>query len=868
MTAAAPLRFPFLRPNPASLLSLLPQIAAMEARRQFTNNGPFVRDLEARFDAHWGIPDSSVAVCNATLGLTLAMRHQAARRPGARYALMPSFTFAATAQAAIWAGLEPLFCDIDPRTWLLDPRMEADLLARHGDAVAVIVPCATFGSAVDIDHYTALAEATGIPVVIDAAASLGALDAAGRPVGRASPHPIVFSMHATKTFSVGEAGLVHCADPGIVAAIRAMANYGFRAPRSASMPGLNAKLSEVMALLALAKFRDFEALSAHRAELAATYRRRLPGWTPQLFDGRRQAFAFMPLLVPADLGADRDALVAALTEAGIECGRYFHPHVAEQPFFQPFAAGTSLLETTLVANRVIAFPLWDELTVADVEQICAVAARVAGTIRQAERLRRTTRRAPIGTAIIGGGPAGLAVLLAGSRAGRLPALLERGLAVVDAGDRLGDGRLGSYAIDSDSAAATFLHALDDLPEPALASLHASPEADAVRAAGATSAVSLDLAGRLLRRTGAALGDVLRSHRGGHVLGRTRALYARRTARGTWDLTVQGPEQRETMEVGALVLACGAGQSFERLRRERAFNHVSLLPDCEDRLLRSDDLLQGGAVARLLGRFPPGRKLRVAILGSGSGAVSSARVLLREAPERFAAGSITVLHRSKLRLFYRSVNEAHDAGYRDFDERDICPVSGFVNRLGGLRFGSADLVRATGAHGFARTEDRVVFRLVATEGDPARAEEVAPDQLGTVRSVLDDADVVVAALGYRPNALKLYDVSGLPIDLSTGAEPLVDGSSRVRARDGRIVEGVWAIGLAAGFRTGGALGGEPSFSGQTNGLWLWQHDVGDAIARQALDWRPAPATVALDRALDGATDAAGADTNLELGLAVQ
>ena len=84
-----------------------------------------------------------------------------------------------------------------------------------------------------------------------------------------------------------------------------------------------------------------------------------------------------------------------------------------------------------------------------------------------------------------------------SRAGELPAMLEGGLAVVEAGDRLARGRLGDYAIDSDSGAATFLAALDDLPEPALAVLRSSPEAEALRPHG-MEAVSLERVGRLLK----------------------------------------------------------------------------------------------------------------------------------------------------------------------------------------------------------------------------------------------------------------------------------------------------------------------------------------------------------------------------------
>ena len=150
---------------------------------------------------------------------------------------MPSFTFAAAAQAAMWAGLVPLLCDIDPRDWLPDAGAELRLLQRHGADIAVIFPYATFGAALDISRYDALSERFGIPVVVDAAASLGSLEPGGRNFGAGSRHPVVFSMHATKAFATGEAGLVHCADPARIAELRDMANFGFGAPRSAHHAG-------------------------------------------------------------------------------------------------------------------------------------------------------------------------------------------------------------------------------------------------------------------------------------------------------------------------------------------------------------------------------------------------------------------------------------------------------------------------------------------------------------------------------------------------------------------------------------------------------------------------------------------------------
>jgi hypothetical protein len=106
-----------------------------------------------------------------------------------------------------------------------------------------------------------------------------------------------------------------------------------------------------------------------------------------------------------------------------------------------------------------------------------------------------------------------------------------------------------------------------------------------------------------------------------------------------------------------------------------------------------------------------------------------------------------------------------------------------------------------------------------------------------RAVIEAADLVIAATGYRPHAMPLFDAAGMPIALACDADvpgPLVDRHCRVLAADGSVVEGAFAIGLAAGFVPWGALGGESSFRGNANGLWLWQNDVGQMIVEQVLD----------------------------------
>ena len=121
-------------------------------------------------------------------------------------------------------------------------------------------------------------------------------------------------------------------------------------------------------------------------------------------------------------------------------------------------------------------------------------------------------------------------------------------------------------------------------------------------------------------------------------------------------------------------------------------------------------------------------------------------------------------------------------------------------------------------------------------------QLAPVLSGRVlRSVtiLDEADLVIAALGYRPRALPVFDHAGRPIRLfaeTSPKAPLVDNRCRLLDEDRNPIPHAFAMGLAAGFVPTGKLGGEPSFQGQANGLWLWQSEVGgmivDAVLTQA------------------------------------
>ncbi len=816
---------PLIKPEPPKLSRMLAGLEAIEASGTYSNNGPVVRRFEqAATERLFGGRGGCLAVSNATLGLMIALRHATMRQaPGRQLVLMPAFTFAATAQAAAWAGLTPLLADCDPDDWSLCRHAEETLFAEHGQRIAAVMPYATFGNGIDLDRYAWLARRHDVAVVVDAASSLGSLDAEGRGFGTGSPFPVVYSMHATKPFATSEGGLIHCADTAVIETLRAMANFGFAGGRSATLPGLNAKLAEIPALIAEARLADIGAIVAHRETLAARYRERLAGFAFQSPRGHAQAAQFMPVLLPRALAPHRRTIVERLGMAGVGAGTYFSPHLGEQPWFRETCVIAALPVTDDIAGRMLALPLTDAMTSPDVDRVALTLIAICDALPRVRTVAATPRDRVLGTVIVGGGPGGVALLCAAGKAGRLDALARAGIAVVDRGETIGGGRLGGYAITSDSSAETFLTADGALPS-GLA-IADEPAGRAIAEHKGALGVPLPKVGAYLDRLGGVLGERLRAL-GGDVIHRHEVASSQQTGDGLWRTRARSLADGTSIELlsRAIVIATGGHQPAIRLAEQKVAG-ASLVERCGNRLMQSDTALADGGLATIRDRLPTDRPARIAIVGGSTSAITAAVRLLKASPAlSIEAGGIALLHRRPLRPFYPSADAAHADGYSDFGPDDICPVSGFVYRLGGFRLEARELVVHALGIGGRVGDPRLQLHQLSGEDDMHAA------------YLLDRADLVIAAFGYQPHALPLLDARGRAIRLRCAAPMrgrMVDDLCRVVDTDSIAVPGVFGIGLAAGFVPHGKLGGEASFRGQANGLWLWQNDVGQMIVEQLL-----------------------------------
>jgi dTDP-4-amino-4,6-dideoxygalactose transaminase len=264
---------PVLRPLLPPADRLLPYLRLIDASRTYTNWGPLVCQFERRVAGCFGLAeDGVVSASSGTAALIGAILATAGRATASRpFAVVPAFTFVATAVAVEQCGYYPYVVDVDPDTWMMDP----ERLASHAilDRTGLVVPVAAFGRSVGQNPWLAFREQTGIAVVVDGAASFETASAAPRLM--IGDIPVSFSFHATKTFSTGEGGGVATTNAQLAQRVTEALNFGFFADRESRVASINGKMSEYHAAVGLAELDGWPAKSDAFRTVADRYLKRL-----------------------------------------------------------------------------------------------------------------------------------------------------------------------------------------------------------------------------------------------------------------------------------------------------------------------------------------------------------------------------------------------------------------------------------------------------------------------------------------------------------------------------------------------------------------------------------------------------------------
>ncbi len=361
-------QLPFARPTLEDQSRVEKLIGRSLSSGQLTD-GPITRTLEETAVERFGV-DHCVAVSSCTTGLLLVI--QALGIDGA--VGLPSFTFAATAHAIRWNGLEPHFLDCDASTWCLTPQTVegpiSALVAVHVSGV----PC-------DVLRLEELAANLGVPLVFDAAHGAGsmvAIEGGSRSLGGFGLAE-VFSLTPTKVLSGAEGGLVTTNDASLAEQIRLARNYGNPGDYNTQFPGLNGRLSEMHAALALVAFDYLEERVEHRNQVADRYQELLgdvPGIGFQhVRPADRSSYKDFTILVRDDFGCSRDQVVAALDSEGVSTRQYYSPPVHHHQAYADLPSRL-LPVTDALGDAVISLPIWSHLPLGDVDRVAVAIRRI------------------------------------------------------------------------------------------------------------------------------------------------------------------------------------------------------------------------------------------------------------------------------------------------------------------------------------------------------------------------------------------------------------------------------------------------------------------------------------------------------------
>ena len=334
---------------------------------QVSNDGPILKRFEEKLARYLGT-DQLCAVANGTLGLQIAL--QAMCAPGSEVITTP-FTFVATANAIVAAGLKPVFVDVEPTYYTLDPFRVEEAITPQTSA---ILPVHIYGYPCQVDVFEEIAQRRGVKLIYDAAQAFGVRHR-GRDIGSYGDAS-VFSFHGTKIMHTCEGGLICYRDARLGSLLSKWRHFGFEGDLNVSLPGTNAKMNELSALMGCLNLEYVEGNILRRQRLVDLYYKELgdvPGieLAPPLPAEVRYNCAYMPVLVNArEFGRVRTSLYRALQRMGIATRRYFYPLVSRYRYYKRIGSKQPLLVAGCISQRVLSLPLFSDMHESQVLRVC------------------------------------------------------------------------------------------------------------------------------------------------------------------------------------------------------------------------------------------------------------------------------------------------------------------------------------------------------------------------------------------------------------------------------------------------------------------------------------------------------------------
>lgn len=337
-----------------------------------TNAGPFHQQFEGKLADYLGVEHLALFT-NGTLALVTAL--QALRITGE--VITTPFSFVATAHSLLWNGIKPVFVDIHPESFNLDPdKIEAAVTPQ----TTAILPVHVYGHPSDVDKIQKIADTYGLKVIYDAAHAFGVKykDASLVKHGDLS----ILSFHATKVFNTFEGGAIVCPDAKTKKRIDDLKNFGFANEVTVVASGINGKMNELQAAFGLLQLKHIDKAIDRRREIDAQYRQQLmnvPGIScSPLPADTKYNYSYFPILVNNEYPLSREELYQKMRVNNVYARRYFYPLISEFPMYRNLSSASrdNLKSAVEVASKVLCLPIYPNLSD---EQLAYVIALIKGT---------------------------------------------------------------------------------------------------------------------------------------------------------------------------------------------------------------------------------------------------------------------------------------------------------------------------------------------------------------------------------------------------------------------------------------------------------------------------------------------------------
>ena len=353
------------------------EIAPLWESHWLTNRGVKHKQLEKELHTYLGVDYVSLFV-NGHSALECILETLELGKDGRDEVITTPFTFASTTHAIVRKGLKPVFCDIRPTDYTIDPDKIEDLVTEK---TCAIVPVHVYGNVCNDEKIEAVAKKHNLKVIYDAAHAFG-VEKDGVPVGRYGDASM-FSFHATKVFNTIEGGCVCYSDPTLTDRLSQWRNFGITGTETVEFVGGNAKMNEFCAAMGICNLRHVDEEIAKRKAVAEKYFELLadvPGLdlcVPP--ENIKHNYAYMPVVVnPEEFGVTRDDVFDALAEQGIGARKYFYPLTNSFECYRgAFDPGETPVAQRLAKN-VITLPMYADLAFEDVERICTTVLSLRG----------------------------------------------------------------------------------------------------------------------------------------------------------------------------------------------------------------------------------------------------------------------------------------------------------------------------------------------------------------------------------------------------------------------------------------------------------------------------------------------------------